>query len=88
MSERRAFWRLEWFDKESGRSEGSARLDTLTDAEAYDAFGQELDDPYAFDGPFDLGPTQAAVLQPHTDHGIAIDQYDYEFRRLYERPER
>ncbi len=88
MSERRVYWRLEWFDKQSGRSEGSVRLDTLTDLEAFDAFGQERDDPHAFDGPFDLGPRQSAVLQPHSEHRIEVDRYDYEFTRLVERPER
>lgn len=73
------YWSLQWFDKETGFIVGDARLDTLTEDEAFDAFHRDRNDPFAFEGGFNVGPEQAAVLQRHTEHPITLDRYVYQF---------
>lgn len=73
------FWQLEWYDKQTNRIVGDARLDTLTEDEAYDAFHRDREDPYAFEGGFNVGLEEAAVLQRHTEHLIELDRYTYQF---------
>ena len=82
--EHKLSWYLSWNDPHGDDPADGERARTLTTDDAFEIFQQDRDDPSAFRGGCKVGPEHAARLQPHVQHRIDLDRYEYNLNLAFD----